>query len=303
MDNLTHTLIGVAVARGFLRRRFGPGTTRILAIASNFPDVDVVTFLFNAQTSFLYRRTLTHSFLGMFLLALLSSWLFKRLFHSLSRRAIFGLSLLGIALHVFFDLLNSFGVVLLYPFSYYRFELAWVFIIDLAMWAILISPFVLSRIIPGTGSGAAMWWRVSTVLLAFYVGLCAAGRSWAMDILHRRADQNGADFVYVFPEPLGNHRFRGLLRRNGEYQLFLIRPFSGQAQFKDIITTAADEAVSTLSHTPAVRKLLWFAKAPVWEKLPDGRYRLYDLRFYSLILRWKPRLVSFEFENPNSVQR
>ena len=45
MDNLTHTLAGVAMARAGLADRWGRGTTLVMAIASNLPDVDIAAAL------------------------------------------------------------------------------------------------------------------------------------------------------------------------------------------------------------------------------------------------------------------
>jgi len=133
MDNLTHTLLGVGLANAGLKNRFGKGTLLFMAVASNLPDLDVFWAKFMGGPSFLHRRMLTHSVLGIPLLALAAAFLFHLKYKHISVRHFFGMGLLAIGVHVFYDLANSYGVVLLYPFSKMRFELAWVFIIDLVL--------------------------------------------------------------------------------------------------------------------------------------------------------------------------
>src|SRR5262245_31612429 len=60
MDNLTHTLYGLALANTGLRRT-APHATLTLIIASNLPDVDSLS-LFWGQIHYLkYHRGVTHS--------------------------------------------------------------------------------------------------------------------------------------------------------------------------------------------------------------------------------------------------
>lgn len=42
MDNVTHTMLGVALARAELAQRLGKGTTLVMVVASNLPDVDAL---------------------------------------------------------------------------------------------------------------------------------------------------------------------------------------------------------------------------------------------------------------------
>ena len=81
MDNLAHTLIGIGVARSGLSRRFGPGTTVTLAIASNLPDVDVLWTIFDPWDRFMLRRTHSHAIVALpvlaSLLALVLQWRYR----------------------------------------------------------------------------------------------------------------------------------------------------------------------------------------------------------------------------------
>ena len=121
MDNLTHTCLGLVMAKSGLSEKFGRGTTLVLVVASNLPDIDVAASLWGGQ-GFLARRMITHSVFGVPILAAAAALLFRRIYPHFSWKALFGLCLLGLGVHVFFDLVNSYGVVLLYPLSRTRFE-------------------------------------------------------------------------------------------------------------------------------------------------------------------------------------
>src|SRR6266511_3552719 len=64
LDNLTHTLFGLTLARTALGRA-GRGTTAALVIASNAPDVDIVATASGALTYLRWHRGPTHGPIGL----------------------------------------------------------------------------------------------------------------------------------------------------------------------------------------------------------------------------------------------
>lgn len=303
MDNITHTMIGVGLARAGLSTKFGRGTTWILAIASNLPDLDVFIGLFGIENAFLLRRMFTHSVLGVPIIALAVSFLFSRLFPNLKFKTICLLTIVGMAVHVFFDLVNSYGVVFLYPFSGARYELAWIFIIDLAIWMVLLLPLFLTllpwfRNNPGRKAGL---WKTAMISLAVYVSLCGVNR-WQSDRLLKReaekASPNATDH-YVFPEALGFHRFRGVLRVGDEIRLFQIKIFTGEVVlYETFHTVENDPRLKSLKESDQVRRLLWFMKRPVFRWVDDTTVELFDVRFISTVLRSGRAAFAFRFEVP-----
>ena len=99
---MTHTLIGVGMANAFFRRRVGPESVIILAIASNLPDVDAVVHLTGDPTAILMRRTFGHSIFTFPLWSMALALILQRFYPHLSLRTLFGLSILGCVIHVFF---------------------------------------------------------------------------------------------------------------------------------------------------------------------------------------------------------
>ncbi len=89
MDNLTHSLVGLAAAKAGLER-LSPGATAVCLLAANAPDGDVAILLFADRWTFLhYHRHITHSILGSLVIALLIPimfWLGDRLLSKLRAR-------------------------------------------------------------------------------------------------------------------------------------------------------------------------------------------------------------------------
>ena len=306
MDNVTHTMLGVAMARAGLAQRFGKGTTLVMAVASNLPDVDVLWVMLGPGEPHLARRLLTHSLPGLLLLAVMGATLFHWRYRDLPWRTLFGLCLLAMAVHVFFDLVNSYGVVLLYPFSRVRFELAWVFIIDLVVLGLLLAPAGLGPLLKRQVRPARIW-QVSLLGVGLYVAACGGAR-WQADRLLRgtvAAEQRELEMAYVFPEALGPHRFRGVIKESsGGYRVYLIRVLFGQTEFKaEFDTDEQHPVVRQVRSSRRGRELDWFFKAPVWKIVnSDGEGNaewdegkvcaVYDLRFRSLVI---DRRVPFRY--------
>lgn len=145
MDNVCHTLVGIAAARAGLNTttRFATVT---LAIAANLPDIDVLAVATDIP-SVAIRRGWTHGVLAQALLPVAFAgvmWLAGRL---PGRRpastagtrfwALVLLAYIGVLSHVFLDYLNTYGVRLLMPFSGRWFYGDAVFIVDIWLWLML----------------------------------------------------------------------------------------------------------------------------------------------------------------------
>lgn len=292
------------MANAGLSRKFGRGTLFTLALASNLPDIDglwsFVGSLWGLPEQFLYRRLFTHSVFGIPVLAAVAAWLLRLRYPNLSWRTLFGLTVLGMGVHSFFDLVNSYGVVLLYPLSLRRFELAWVFIIDLALFSIALAPLLLSCI-RSRWADLERLSRLSLAGIALYVGLCGFSRTQAARLLEKQAGLEGLEpeFSYVFPEALGPHRFRGVLKQEGLYRLYLIHAWTGRVEPKGTHRTEEDSPrIRAIRATERAQRLEWFFKAPVWRSVPGspGEVEVFDLRFQSVVLTWRRTPFVFRFK-------
>lgn len=139
MDNLCHALAGVAIGKAGLARRTMLGMST-LVIANNLPDLDVAVFATNTL-AMSFRRGWTHGVLaqaGLPIVLAGGMLAYDRLV--VQRRAnapppaiareLLLLSYIGVLLHVFMDLMNSYGVRLLMPLSERWFYGDALFIVD-----------------------------------------------------------------------------------------------------------------------------------------------------------------------------
>lgn len=297
MDTVTHTLVGVGMANAFFRRRIGPPAVTILALASNLPDIDGIVHLTGDPTAILLRRTFGHSLFLLPLWSLALAGILKRFYPNLKIRTIFGLILLGASVHLFFDLVNSFGVVLLWPFSDWRPELAIIFIIDLFLTGILALP-LLYYLSSSTRPYLELASKVAIACCIIYVIFCGVNRIKAQQALSAEINylKRIPEFVYIFPEPLGPHRWRGVTRYGDTYKVYLIYSLSGRIELKDEAQTEeSDPYAMKVRDTVLGKRLEWFFKAPVWN-IRNGRREgelpassltevdVYDLRFRSIVI-------------------
>ena len=150
MDNLTHSLVGLAAAKAGLER-LSPGATTLCVLAANAPDADVVVGLFSDRWALLqHHRGITHSIVGVLILAVLLPLFFYAcdfIISKLTRRSVrvkFGGLLLASVIvsftHPFLDWTNNYGIRLLLPWNSRWFYGDFVFIVDPFIWLILGSP-------------------------------------------------------------------------------------------------------------------------------------------------------------------
>jgi inner membrane protein len=124
MDNLCHSLVGMALSRAGLNKRTALATST-LVIANNLPDIDVGVFA-TSTLAMSFRRGWTHGVLAQVTLpiALTGAMLIYDRYRKKTSpedradaKQILLLSYVGVLLHVFMDWTNSYGVRLLMPFS------------------------------------------------------------------------------------------------------------------------------------------------------------------------------------------
>ena len=127
MDNLTHSLVGLAAAKAGLER-LSPASTALCLIAANVPDSDIAVLLVGDRWTYLkHHRGITHAIIGALCLAivlplifygadlLLARWKKRR--PKVQLRGLFIASFIVTATHPFLDWLNNYGIRPLLPWS------------------------------------------------------------------------------------------------------------------------------------------------------------------------------------------
>lgn len=146
MDNLTHSLVGLAAAKAGLEK-LSPGATVLCVLAANSPDADIVTLVGGRWTYLQNHRGITHSIIGTIALALAlplvfhgCAWLIARLRKRKPATRLRGLMIASIvvtATHPLLDWTNNYGVRFLLPWNSRWFYGDLVFIMDPVFWLVL----------------------------------------------------------------------------------------------------------------------------------------------------------------------
>jgi membrane-bound metal-dependent hydrolase YbcI (DUF457 family) len=189
MDNLTHTLFGATLARTPLNRA-GRGTTAALILASNAPDIDIVTAVDGALGYLQWHRGPTHGPLGVVALGTIVAgivWGGSRLLdrdqtatHA-SFRSLAIVSIAGVLCHVLMDLPTSYGTRILSPFDWRWYAVDLMPIIDIYLLAALATCFWF---------GSRLEWRrrnvvIALSLMALNYGVRIGAHRQALDLAPR----------------------------------------------------------------------------------------------------------------------
>src|SRR5579862_9732608 len=141
MDNLCHTLAGAVLAEAGLRRRT-PLAVPTLLIGANLPDLDALAYLRGPVFALGFRRGWTHGVLAMLVLPVLLAGLMlawdrlvrRRGDEPADPRGLLVVAAVAVTSHPLLDLLNTYGVRLLMPFSGHWFHGDALFIVDPWLW-------------------------------------------------------------------------------------------------------------------------------------------------------------------------
>lgn len=146
MDNLTHSLVGLAAAKAGLGR-VSPYATFMCVAAANLPDIDIVALVRGPAFYLHHHRGITHSIVGMLTLAVAFPLLFyvaERVWARAAgrepRSRLKGLllcSLLLMASHPLLDWTNSYGVRPFLPWDSRWIYGDLLFVVDPWVWLVL----------------------------------------------------------------------------------------------------------------------------------------------------------------------
>lgn len=307
MDPVTHTLLGVAIGEAFFRPKLGRRAVTLSAWAANLPDLDGVVHLTMDPGAVLLRRSFGHSVFLVPLWIAGLAWLYKRKNVDLPWRDLMAIVGVNVAGHLFFDLINSFGVQVLWPLSWVRPELAITFIIDFVLTGILAAPHLV-RLSAALRPKLVFAARAALGVAALYLlgSYCARQKALAM---LAAAPGPAPSFAYAFPEPLGPHRWRGVRKEGETWRVFLINIARGTTEERRVIRDWGEDPAARAARATAFgRRLESFFKAPVWEVEPrpggGGIARVHDLRFAPVVysaLRRTPFVFSFDVESDGTA--
>ena len=298
MDNITHSLTGLALARAGLGR-LSPKGAFLLIVAANAPDVDILAMLGGELKHLEIHRGYTHSLLG---LPFLAAFVVIAVSILTRKRLRWGnawmLACIGIASHLLLDSLNAYGVRLLLPFSSQWFHLDSIGLTDLWIMAALVLatvwPFFSQMVtgeIGGTrakGKGVALF---ALVFFAWFIVVRLALHHLAVAQLESQLYEDTPPLsAAALPNPYLPWKWRGIVEGPRSYRLSSVNALSetpGQ-QLAVFYKPAPTRVYENTKRTEAFRYFLYFARFPVWstQTVPmlhelGSRVDLVDLRFGS----------------------
>lgn len=173
MDNVTHTLCGLALARaGAAPRAAGRLGTAAVVVGANLPDIDAVVILTGGQAAYLlHHRGITHALAGLAVEALILAAAIWAIGRVLGRGRVAFLPILaaaaaGLGSHPLLDLLNTYGIRPWLPFDATRYHGDAVFIVDPWLWLVLGAGACLARRGRAGTLGWAVFFAAATAALA-----------------------------------------------------------------------------------------------------------------------------------------
>lgn len=279
MDNLTHTLTGLLVARAGVGR-WMPGATAVLLVASNLPDADIVSGWMGGTAGYLdYHRHLTHALVVAPVMGLLAAIAFSwragwRLWPA------WAVGTLGVLVHIFLDLWNNYGVRLWLPFRPDWMSWDLVMVVDpwiltallICVLAPLLSSLVGSEIGGKRPQSPGRGWAIAGLcFLALWVGGRALAHQRAVETLKARNYGGLAPLrVAAWPTPWNPRVWSGYVSTEASWVLHRIDltrefdPEAGDVYFKP----EPSAAIAAARRTPEAVSFQGFAQFAVWRVVP-----------------------------------
>lgn len=280
MDNLTHSLVGWALAETGLKRRTRKGLAACV-LAANMPDIDVF-FGWAPWAPLAMHRGFTHGLVGGVLLMppllagllwLLDRWQIARGAHFKSGLAMrFGwllaLCYLGAITHPLLDLQNTYSVQLMSPTSARWFHTDGLFIISPWLLAILGAGIWLARQRwrcgrPRAGRPASVALAGAVAFIALNIGISAL--AWTSI-----PNYAGTDRVFASPEPLLFWRREVVWRSHSRIAQGRYDPLHAASGITEVAPARSDNM-----YEPLVRRAIAASPEVVdfldWSQMPFAR--------------------------------
>ena len=302
MENLTHTLVGLMMARCGLEN-VTPRGAGMLMLAANMPDIDAISWLGGSTIYLEYHRGPTHALLFAPLVALLPMLLVRAKF---SLRTWFA-SLTGVLSHLLIDWTMSYGTPLLLPFSPRRWRLdinnlvdLWVTVILLTAVAATLLVHMVNREIGAKSQNSARrgWAWAALIALLCFEGLRWFSHEKAISVMASRLYGSvPAKRITALPGTFNPFLWRGVVEYSAhskDYVLITsvnVSPLNSALNLAPPYDPSAGRSYPIIDPVPEMSSVMRtrqfqvfasFSQLPFWEVMPvDGgtRLSLMDLRF------------------------
>jgi len=289
MDPVTHFASGALGGRA-LRDKFPGRAIAFLTIAAALlPDIDNFIGIGNPELYLIHHRGITHSFFGGLLLAAGLAGLVRVFSRGISFWSALLIAYACILVHIFLDLVTSYGTQVFAPFTNKRYAIGSVFIIDPILTLLLIGLWIGSRRSRKSSSSIAV---IGLVLLALYPMANLAVKIGLENNLRDRLHRESVSYqrLELSPEILTPFLWRVVVEDELTYRMSDLRLWSPGKPLEFESFRKADRALLARLGERAsfFTTFAWFAAYPVMETAAGkngSRVVFGDLRFYSSINR------------------
>ena len=302
MEPVTHALGSIALGRAGLNK-VARMATPMLLLSGLAADVDWVTHFAGANAFLRGHRTASHSLVGTFLIAAgvaAGFWIAGQKFSKVAVKILPALFICaaGAGSHLLLDLLNGYGVKLLWPFSarWYAWDIAdsvdaWIIFFLLAG---LLLPELFRLVLEEIGSKPRKRGRqrgaiMGLLLVVLFIGGRALAHQRAMALLDSREYRGQVPLeVAAFPRPANPLLWSGVVETDNALVNVIVPlgpgsvfdPDVADVHFKPEDSAALKNAVKCAT----AAEFLSYARFPLASVEPEGdgfQVRLRDMRFAS----------------------
>ena len=301
MDNITHSLTGLALARAGLNR-LTPHATLLLILSANAPDIDILAAPFGALRYLEVHRGYTHTFLLLPVTAALAVLVTSAIYREKPARLpqltrAWLLACVGVLSHILLDWTNAYGVRFLLPFSSRWFALDLNNLTDLIFLSALTLAAIwplFSRLVGGEIGEHRTSKGVGSAIAAFVLfAILDFGRF----LMHERVIAQLSSQLYdgavpitvaALPTAVNPLHWIGIVETENSFRtidmdhLHDADPQPGPVLYK----RPFDPPSLAVRNTPPFRYFQYFSRFPFWSAepvtLPNGsatRIDITDLRF------------------------
>jgi inner membrane protein len=297
MDNLTHSLTGLALARSGLKR-FCPHGTLLLIVAANIPDIDMVSLIYGPLRNLEIHRGYTHSLLMLPVMAAVAVAITSILGREkLPWLRAWLIACVGVVSHLLMDTSMSYGVRLLLPFSSQWFFLDVFSLTDWVVLAVLLLAWLgpgLARLVGDEiGDRRPAGRGIAIFALSFFAAYgCFRG------LMHQRAVAQLESRIYdevlespakrmdAFPNSANPLIWSGIVEGEHAYRLYDV-PSYGEFDpgGGDLVYKPWSKPIRVAASSAPFRYALYFARFPLWNEQPAAGLNggvdvtLTDIRF------------------------
>ncbi len=259
-----HGIIGLFLGSLF-EEQAGP-ITLLLIVASVLPDIDLVFIMLGRLSYFKHHRKLTHSVFGIPLLAFGLAFVFSRL-SSLGFWEAYLISILGMSVHIFFDLTNHFGTEVLYPLKKRRYAWEFTNVVEVPLYGLSILFLILTIFFERSDVA-----RLALAMFLIYIALKAALHRVARNAAKRRYGKSRA-----IPHFWNIFSWHIIHEEKDKYILSDLNILSGKAVRARTFKKAPDSMRKIDRNLSA---FFDFAEYPIIE-VEEGLIKIKDLRFFA----------------------